>query len=269
MGLRFTVYSLRFANNKFYLFGFVICFFSLLIHPNKSSAQINTTSFGFVLKPVFPSKFFRTGPQTQNAADSAGNSITFKLAQNSGINFGGLVRKGITKSISAETGIEFIKRNYHLDITDTAKNFSGGSDFKIIGYEIPIQVLVFIQLSQQIWMNASLGTSLDIFPSDVETRGSYFINKSLRLSNLTVFNAGVLANIGWEYRTEKSGIIYIGSSYHRSFKDTFRSVTGYLRNIKSAYPDATTDFKLKGDYLTLDFRYYFQGDVNKKKTKKK
>ena len=27
----------------------------------------------------------------------------------------------------------------------------------------------------------------------------------------------VLTNIGWEYRTEKSGYIYLGTSYHRPF----------------------------------------------------
>ncbi len=245
---------------------FISCF---LCAPHALLAQVNTTAFGFVVKPIFPSEIFRTGPQTQNDADSAGNSISFGLAQNSGFSVGGIIRKGITKNISFETGISYVNRKYQLDISDTSTSFSGNSDFTIVGYEIPIQVLVFVQLSQQMWMNASLGTSLDIFPSDVETRDSYFIHKSIRESNFSVFSAGLIANIGWEYRTEKDGIFYIGGSYHRSFNSTYRTVVGYYRNIKAPYPDADTDFRLKGDYLTLDLRYYFHADPNKKKKKKK
>lgn len=221
-------------------------------------------SFGFVVKPIFSSSYFRTGPQLQEVKDISGNNYSYALAQSSGFIAGGLLRKSFTKNIALESGIQFVKRIYNLDITSDSSSFSGSSDFKIIGYEFPIQALVFVQLSRKIWMNAALGTSIDMFPSDIETRGSYFKNKTFRLSSLTVFNAGVVANIGVEYRTEKSGIIYIGSSYHRSFKDTYRSVIGYYQDIK-ANPKSTTSFNLKGDYLTVDLRYYFANDTKKKK----
>lgn len=279
--LRFTYYRLSITNQRLPIsdhrlpitdyklpFNRVFLFLLFVLFPFIINAQAGITSFGFVVKPVFPSKFFRTGAQVQEEPDSSGNAISFTLAQRSGFSAGALVRKGITKNLSAETGIKFVKRIYQLDIRDTASNISENADFKIIGYEIPLQILVFVQLSREIWMNASLGTSLDIFPSNVQTRGSYYIHKSIRKSNFAVFNTGVIANIGWEYRTEKSGIIYLGGSYHRSFNDTYRSVIGYYSNIRNAIPVAATGFNLKGDYLTLDLRYYFKGDVNKKKKNK-
>ncbi len=259
MGLRFTVFSLRFTITTLF------CMISLITIPQILFGQAKTTSFGFVVKPIFPSSFFRTGPQTQTV-DSA--NVTFRLAQISGFSAGAVVRKGITNNLSLETGIQYVKRVYSLKITDTT--FTESSYHKIIGYEVPLQVLVFVQLSRQIWMNASLGTSVDIFPSDINTRSAYFKHLALRKSNLSVFNAGLIANIGWEFRTEKDGIIYLGSSYHRSFKDIYISKVEYYRNGKSGNQPITakTDFNLKGDYLTLDLRYYFAGDMNKKKKKK-
>ena len=239
----------------------------LILFPGFLIAQVNTTSFGFLVKPIFPSSYFRTGAQTQEVADTLGNNYSFRLAQSSGFSVGAVVRRGLTKNLSFETGIQYVKRNYNLDITDDSSAFTGRSDFTIVGYEIPLQLLVFVQLSRAIWMNASLGTSLDIFPSNIYTRGTYFKQFAVRTSSLTVFNAGVIANIGWEYRTEKSGIIYVGSSYHRSFKNTYISNIEYYRNIKSNYK-TRTDFSLKGDYLTLDLRYYFRADINKKNKNK-
>ena len=159
MGLRFRVYGLRFVKGMFLcrkiVFG-ILCF---LIFSLKLNAQVGTTSFGFVVKPIFPSSYFRTGAETKVATDTIGNTYQFKLAQTSGFSAGAVLRKGITKNISVETGIQYVKRHYQLDITDDSTGFKGGSDFKIIGYEIPIQVLTLVQLSREIWMNVSLGTS--------------------------------------------------------------------------------------------------------------
>src|SRR5436190_16190335 len=154
MGLQFTVYGLQFTKS---ILSKAFFLFLIILLPAQLSAQINTTSFGFVIKPIFPSKYFRTGPETRYAPDSLGNMVSFRLAQSSGFNFGGIVRRGVTKNLSFETGITYVKRNYQLDIEDSVLNFSESSSFKIIGYEIPIQALVFVQLSQEIWMNASLG----------------------------------------------------------------------------------------------------------------
>lgn len=223
-------------------------------------AQVNTTLFGFCFRPIFPSKFLRTEPK-----DYTNNTTSFNLAQNSGYTTGALIRKGVTKRLSIETGILYTKRNYDFTITDSA--YSGNGDFSIISYEIPINALVFIQLDKQLWMNVALGGSLDIFPSDIFTYKDYFLNYAARKSKI---NSGVIANIGLEYRTKKSGIIYLGTSYHRSINTIYDSLIEYYpTNDYKLLPKSTGRTSLQGDYLTVDVRYYFHEDPEKKKNRKK
>ena len=225
-------------------------------------SQKNVTTFGFVVKPVFPSNYFRTGPKTFEV-----NNVDFTISQQSGFSAGGIVRHGITKSLSFETGINFVKRLYDLKITDST--FTGKSNFKIVGYEIPIQALVFIQLSKDIWMNAALGPSIDIYPSDIKTFSYYFVNISKRNSQISVFNTGIIANVGFEWRTKKAGYIYFGSCYHRSFKNIYNSTIGYIRDPKALTPYAQGSTGLSGDYLTFDIRYYFHEAPDNKIIKKR
>jgi hypothetical protein len=223
-------------------------------------AQESTTKFGVIYKPIFPSTYFRTGPK-----EFSDNNVKFKIAQSSGFSAGASIRKGLTKSLSIEAALCYVKRRYNLQITDTT--FTGNSSYKIIGYEIPVQALVFVQLSQEIWMNVALGPSIDIFPSDIRTEGNYFVQHSTRNSKLQVFNTGILANIGWEWRTKKSGYFYLGSSYHRSLNEPYTSYIGYRRTVNQSAADAFGKVNHSGDYLTFDLRYYFyeqqKGNVQK------
>ena len=93
--------------------------------------QINTTQFGFCYRPIFSSNYFRTGPK-----DFDDNKISYTLSQSSGYSTGALIRRGVTKKLTIESGILYVKRNYDLTLRDTT--FNSQSDFSIIGYEIPI-----------------------------------------------------------------------------------------------------------------------------------
>ncbi len=106
-------------------------------------------------------------------------------------------------------------------------------------------------------MNASLGIAADMFASNIATSGYYFQTYSLRKS---VINPGVIANIGWEYRTEKSGYFYLGASYHNPFSAIYLSRLEYDYNNK----DEIVETSLLGTYFTLDLRYFFQEDPIKK-----
>lgn len=221
-------------------------------------AQDGVTTFGFSYKPIFPSSYFRTGPQ-----DFSDNNIDFTIAQRSGFTFGGLIRHGISNRISIESGLIYTKRNFDLSITDTT--FTGKSDFKIIGYEVPLNTLVFIQLGQQFWMNANLGINLDLFPSDIYTDDNYYRHYSARRHTA---NGGLNAGLGWEYRTRKSGYIYLGAAYHRMFSSMYMSLVEYYPTRSLAVPpSAIGKTDLQGDYFTFDIRYYFQEAPVKKKGK--
>ena len=223
-------------------------------------AQVNTTQFGFSFKPIFPSKYLRTGPK-----EFSDKNIQYKLSQNSGYSAGVMVRRGITKKLSGETGILYVKRNFDMVLSDSS--YSDNSSFSIIGYEVPLSALVFIQLDERLWMNVALGGSIDIFHSDILTYKEEFLHYS---SRNTKVNAGVLANIGLEYRTAKSGTIYFGTSYHRSVNSIYNTLIEYYptRNYNDPFTSSGKT-KLQGDYFTFDVRYYFHEDPEKKKNKRK
>ncbi len=217
------------------------------------NSQENIFTAGFQFKPIFQSDFFSTGTKSIQQ-----NGINFSVSQQYGYCFGMVVRRGINKRFSVETGINYVKRNFSLSITDTS--FSGKSNFTIIGYEIPIQCLIFIRLGEKLYMNTSGGLSWDMYPSDVQTADTYFKHYSTRHS---IFQASVLANLGYEYRTEKSGYFYLGASYHLPFTYFYTCSVDYLPKSE------ITHIKLGGNYLTLDFRYYFHEDPLKPKKKEK
>jgi hypothetical protein len=181
------------------------------------SAQPKLTTVGIQVKPIFPLNFVNTGAETVIQ-----NDVKFELALNSGFSGGMLIRHGFSDLLAVESGINYVKRKYDLTITDG--NFKGSSQFRIIGYEIPVSLLAYIRLGEQLFMNGSMGHSLDMFASNVQSTDSYFLHRSFRKS---VIQSAILANVGWEYRTEKSGYFYLGASYHRPFTYIYTSKIRY------------------------------------------
>lgn len=234
---------------KVFLPGIILCAF---MHTS-SLAQENIFTAGFQYKPIFTNSFFSSDTRSVTQ-----NNIDFTIAQKMGYSAGMILRRGFTNQFSLETGINFTKRNFDLSIRDTT--FTGKSDFKIIGYEIPIQGMIFLRMADKIYMNTSLGISMDMYASNISTYDTYFRHFSKRHS---IFQFAALANLGFEYRTEKSGYFYLGSSYHLPFSYFFESSIQYNPNQEIAR------LRLSGTYLTLDFRYYFHEDPMKQKKKKK
>ena len=232
------------------------CFasFAFVLTFHCASSQENTFTAGFQYKPIFASEFFSTGIKSVLQ-----NGIGFSIAQQKGHSLGMILRRGINKQFSLEGGINLTKRNFSLAITDTT--FTGTSHFTSIGYEIPIQVLIFLRLSEKIYMNTSLGMSMDMYASGIATDDTaYFRHYSERHS---VFQFAALANLGFEYRTKKIGYFYFGSSYHLPFSYSFTSNILYLPT------QDIVRIRLGGNYLTVDFRYYFHEDPLRPKKKKK
>ncbi|PCJ25703.1 MAG: hypothetical protein COA97_07440 [Flavobacteriales bacterium] len=231
----------------------------LFVFIPKLFSQEKVTTFGIQLKPIIPVNFFGAGKQEQIQ-----NNIQFINQPKFGLSFGMIIRKGLTKSLSIETGLNFLKRNYDLTINDPDSSFSGTSDFSIVNYEIPVLGLVYVQLGRNMFMNVSGGVSLDIYPTPLFVSGIYFTNA---INRTYWIQPSLLANIGWEYRTEKSGYIYIGASLHRSFSNIFTEHVHY--NGENDNRDEDITFDLTGNYLTIDIRYFFHEEKQKKKKKVK
>lgn len=224
----------------------------------ESFSQERVTTFGLQLKPIIPLGFFDTGKQQQTI-----NNIAFTLNPNLGLNFGMVIRKGFTKSLSLETGINFLRRNYDINISDLDSNTSESSSFKLVNYEIPILGLIYVQLGELLYMNVSGGASLDVYPSDLIKSGDNHYTELVRNRWL---QASLVANIGWEYRTYKDGYFYIGASLHRPFSEAFNQFIVY--NDGGAKKEISF-YKLSGNYITIDFRYFFHENKVKKKRKTK
>ena len=154
-------------------------------------AQKQITTFGLQFKPILSSELINTGPQSEKVGD-----IGFEISPRGGYSFGMVVRKGFNEQFSLETGINYTRRNFGLNITEDSTGFSGSSDFRYIIYEIPILGLIYIQLGQNTYMNTAFGASLNFLPSDWESFDDYFIHYSQRESWVI---PSLLANVGFEY----------------------------------------------------------------------
>jgi hypothetical protein len=224
-------------------------------------AQKDVTTFGIQIKPIIPMSIIGFDEELIKE-----NGVDFNLASKVGYSFGMVARRGFTKMFSLEGGINVTKRNYDLNIKDG--NFEGTSDFSFLSYDIPILALLYIQLGENAFLNTAFGASIDFYPSDLETSDSYFRHSTYRKE---WFLPNLLANVGFEYRTYKSGYFYLGASFHRPFTNIAETTVGYYRSGNSNSPlnyDAFSNFNLDGSYLTLDFRYFFHEDPERK-TKRK
>ncbi|HMC97561.1 MAG TPA: hypothetical protein VKG92_07915 [Flavobacteriales bacterium] len=225
-----------------------------LLGAGGSSAQVGVTTFGIQVKPVVPLDFFDPVSTAERP------SMTGTVELTGGLAFGMSVRVGITKAISLETGIGQIQRRYRFNITNDTSGYSESDDIRYIGYEVPITGLVYIRLGQRTWMNAALGFSLDLYPSDAQrdiAEGRIYLFRS------NWAQMGVLGNLGVEYRTERSGIFYLGGTFHRPFNPMAQADFTYYYFGQPSFQSYTASTTLSGAYLTLDLRYYFHEDPDR------
>ncbi|MEY3424860.1 MAG: hypothetical protein RL265_173 [Bacteroidota bacterium] len=206
--------------------------------------------FGLQVRPIFPTQFI--GSSTTELTKGEFSST---LTQKMGYSFGGTIRAGLTKLISLETGINFTQRNFDIAMSVVDSGVFATNNISFISYDVPLNALIYIQLDKQFFMNASLGAALTYKPTNVGVLtmpGSFHsfthTGKVSRKGGLDLN-----ANIGFEYRTEKSGFFYIGGSARVPFKPLFDIIAQYKYQ---GYKN-TIYGEIDGSYLALDFKYFF------------
>ncbi len=209
--------------------------------------------FGIVASPIIPNNFI--GDVRTNMQDTSG---TFHASFNHkvGFTFGAIVRIGVTKTISIETGLSQVRRNYSVDASVPDSSFSGSQRLAFVNYDLPINGLFYVQLSDKWYMNAAIGFSITHFPSDsrdtIRFDSKNIVSVEARRTARTYFAAN--AGLGFEYRTDKSGTFYLGGSAKVPFKDPFYGVgiysTSSIGNKMVAYSP------ISSGYFTLDIRYF-------------
>ncbi|CAG5087571.1 PorT family protein [Parvicella tangerina] len=215
---------------------------------SKKKKGAQEVKFGVQFKPVVPINYFGAGPQT--VTDSiASLTVSPKL----GYNLGMVVRTDFSDLLSFETGINYIRRNFDMDATGVVIDSSDHSDFGFVSYQIPLQALVYIRLSENIYMNTSGGLGIDWYASHVQSIGENGLLKHISLRRYWM-HFSVLANIGFEWRTENAGGFYVGASFVNPVKPiTDTRVDYYYDNTdRQRY-----EMNLRGTFITVDLRYFF------------
>ncbi len=238
----------------------VICLSSFAQKTNNANTKKERfpSYFGLQFKPLFATNFL-----SASELKLTGTEHTATYKQRFGFSFGGTVRIGLHKIVNLETGLNFVQRNYNIDFTinSPTTQLTAQTDFRIVSYDIPVNALFYIRLSEKFYMNASLGASLGYVPFNVWK--PYIINSYEKFQSegrrSTRFYGEVNGNVGFEYRTPKSGFFYLGASMKVPFRPIFHIAASYET---ASYKRVETGL-MSGSYLTLDLRYYFKNNGEK------
>lgn len=217
--------------------------------------------FGLQVRPIFPTQFI--GSSTTDFIQNDGETVRFNstLTQKIGYSFGGTVRAGITKLIAIETGINFYSRNFNIDMEMPDSSIMATNDITFVSYDIPLNALFYIKLADKWYMNASLGVAVNFKPTDVAVVTKPGGNNEFQhigvAKNKFGFDAN--ANIGFEFRTEKSGFFYLGGSANVPFTPLFDMILNYSNQ---GYKSQVIE-PVDGSFLAIDFKYFFPNIKNK------
>lgn len=211
--------------------------------------------FGLHMRTIFPTQFIGT-----NTLNLEKDGFYSTISQRMGYSFGATVRAGVTELISIETGINFTQRYYDISFSVPDSNVSGTSELGFIEYDIPLNALFYIKLSDKWYANASMGFALTFKPTNVQTFeqpfGPHrFLYTGLRKS----IGFDAMANFGFEYRTEKHGFFYLGGSARVPFSPLFNMVASYEWQGVSTRVAGQMD----GSFLSIDVKYFFPNIRNR------
>lgn len=224
--------------------------------PLLSFSQESKTLFGFQFKPIIVSDIGDAGPFQVFHED-----FTLDVKPTTGFAYGMLIRTDITENISLETGINQVQRKFDYHFEDPTFDVVRDVSYTMVNYELPVKGLMYIQLGQNTYMDGALGFALDLYASDVSSGTQDFRQETYRGQWAKV---ALEANIGVEYRTDRSGYFYFGSSFHNPFGEVARTLIRYEQVGKSHL----FDFGLKTAYLTFDVRYFFPEKIESRSSKK-
>lgn len=241
----------------------LLLFIGLCLITSTSIGQTAKTKvpsyFGLQVKPILPTRFIGNPVLEQ---EQEGFSTTF--SQKVGYSFGGVVRVGLTKLLALETGINYVERNFNIDFAVPDSNVVGSNDMSFISYSIPINGLVYIQLSEDWYMNTAIGVDLAYNPTNTEVKsfptGQHIMH---HIGLARKVNFGFNAEVGFEFRTKKKGIFYLGGIGYVPFSPLMylRSTHQYQGYVNTIDPEAFG--KVDGSYLSIEFKYFFPNIANK------
>lgn len=219
--------------------------------------------FGIQVRPVIPTDWVG-----QKQTKIVNSNFSSTITQTLGYSFGGTVRAGLTKLIAFETGINFTQRNFDLSMSLSDTNVLATDNISLVGYDIPLNLLMYIQLSEKYYANASMGVVTIFNPTNImkvtETGGIHSFENFGEVNRMT-FNFN--ANVGFEYRTEKSGFFYLGGSIRVPLQPAFTWLSAHMIQQQTDITMAVGE--VSGSFLSVDLKYFFPNIKNKGSQPKK
>ncbi len=232
---------------------FIFLSWNTSVSAQKKQLAEGKTYFGIYASPVIPTNFI--GDRTTKFLDSSGlMESTFR--HNWGYTFGATARFGITKSISIETGLAQVRRFFTATAIIADSNINRSQQLAFSNYDVPINGLLYVQLSEKWFADGCFGISITHQPYD--SGDTILVSSTERIQVLarrvtrTYFAAN--AGLGFEFRTEKKGTFYLGGSVKIPFKPIFIGQTIYS---KSGSGNKLNGFgAISAPYFCIDFKYF-------------
>ena len=235
---------------------FIILFILIGLFSNqKLLAQKKWATFGIHFEPIVPVEMFRI--RTNNLTR---DNVKFSSKPLSGYTLGTHLSVELTPHFSIETGINYVTRNFLVKVEDGVAIDS--INFQADNFEIPFTITYYVRLAERLYMGQSLGTSLQLIPSNLYTRNSVqnitgtttysFEQFSARKSTIVPTFKGA---VGFEYRTKSNGYFYVGPVYHL-FAELYSTNLNYY-NASTSKSISKVNIKTVGDYFGIEIRYVF------------
>jgi len=207
--------------------------------------------FGFQTRLIIPSNAI--GP---NALTLTKESFTTTIEQQVGYTFGGVVRLGLSELISIETGLNYVQRHFGITMSETDSAITAFGTMNFIQYDIPVSAVINVKLTKELFANASLGLALQNKPSSVgiitNPQGKHeFLHQGVVDIHKKI-SFDLISGVGFEYRTKKSGVFYVGGSARVAMSPVFLLVAKhrYINESEVVFGN------VNGSYLSVDLKYF-------------
>ncbi|MFA5574373.1 MAG: outer membrane beta-barrel protein [Brumimicrobium sp.] len=207
--------------------------------------------FGLQFRPLIP--LGMVGDKTFTISEGELESTIKPIF---GYSYGGVVRVGITELLAIETGLNYTKRRYQADHAVVDSNVYASEKLGYVSFEVPLNLLIYVKLGNQFYMNVAGGASVNYNPSNIRSPkplnpfGIHLFIFEGRRYNHFDFHAN--AEVGFEFRSEKLGTFYLGMNGRIPFNKVLQIATEYRHDTHSvvAYGDIT------GATFSVSIKYF-------------
>lgn len=210
-------------------------------------------TFGLQIEPLIPSGLIRS-----SNVRAFEQGVEFSTDARPGYSYGAHIAFWLNDRMTIESGINHLIRDYR--ITAQEADFTAPLQWTADNFEIPLVFNYHIRLAERLYIDQSIGLSLQFLPGEFQSRilvEDEFDNRIYEMSQISVRNYWVMpafrGGFGFEYRTENWGSFYVGPVY-RLFSTLYYTRVLYTRGDVNI---TNLDIRPTGDYFSVAFRYIF------------